>query len=158
MVERLQGVRTERLLKQVWDTIRYCNVLEKYEATKERLGQEIPVRMELEVKRDQLIKQYRMKDKYNLFRKCCIRYADARYRALMVWKENIAYFKRIMARTKLRMIEQHRRNLAKAFLRWREGSSRKTLLSLLGTTEDLLNENQELKNSLEACYQEEERL
>lgn len=52
MIERLQGVRTERLLKQVFDGIRYCNVLEKYEATKSRLGQEIPLRMELEVKRD----------------------------------------------------------------------------------------------------------
>lgn len=93
-----------------------------------------------------------------MLRKCCIRYADAKYRALMVWKENITYFKRIMGRTKLRLIELHRRNLAKAFLRWREGSSRKTLLTLLGTTDDLLNENQELKNTLEACYQEEERL
>jgi len=34
MIERLQGVRTERLLKQCWDAIRYCNVLEKYEATR----------------------------------------------------------------------------------------------------------------------------
>jgi len=105
-----------------------------------------------------LIKSYRQKDKYNALRKCCIRYADAKYRALMVWKENIAYFKRTMSRTKLRLIEQHRRNLAKAFLRWREGSNRKTLLSLLVTTDDLLNENQELKNTLQACYSEEERL
>ena len=38
MIDRLQGVRTERLVKQVFDAIRYCNVLEKYEATRARLG------------------------------------------------------------------------------------------------------------------------
>jgi hypothetical protein len=56
MIERLQGVRTERLMKRCWDAIRYCNVLEKYEATRQRLGEEIPVREELERKRDTLIK------------------------------------------------------------------------------------------------------
>ena len=40
----------------MFDGIRYCNVLEKYEATKARLGQEIPIRQDLEIKRDQLIK------------------------------------------------------------------------------------------------------
>ena len=56
MIERLQGVRTERLMKRCWDAIRYCNVLERYEATRQRLGEEIPVREELERKRDTLIK------------------------------------------------------------------------------------------------------
>ena len=52
MVERLQGVRAERLVKQCFDSIRYCNVLEKYETTKSKLGEEIPIREELERKRD----------------------------------------------------------------------------------------------------------
>jgi hypothetical protein len=56
MVERLQGVRTERLVKQCFDAIRFCNVLEKYEATRDRLNHEIPVRQELELRRDTLIK------------------------------------------------------------------------------------------------------
>jgi hypothetical protein len=43
-------------MKQCWDAIRYCNVLEKYEATKQRLGEEIPIREELERRRDTLIK------------------------------------------------------------------------------------------------------
>ena len=34
MIERLQGIRTERLLKQCFDAVKFCNVLEKYEATK----------------------------------------------------------------------------------------------------------------------------
>lgn len=46
-----------------------------------------------------------MREKYYALRKCCIRYADAKYRAMMVWKENIAYFKRTMNRLKLRLIK-----------------------------------------------------
>jgi len=141
MIDRLQGVRTERLIKQVFDAIRYCNVLEKYEATRQRLGQEIPVRQDLELKRDTLIKTNRTKDKYNLLRKCCIRYSDAKYRALMVWKENIQYWNRTMNRMKLRLIELHRRNLSVAFVKWREGTDRKHMVQLLGVTEDLINEN-----------------
>jgi len=148
MVERLQGVRTERLLKQVFDAIRFGNVLERYEATRGQLNQEIPVRQELELKRDTLVKSHKMKDKYNLFRKCCIRYADARYRALQTWKENISYFNRTMGRMKLRLIELHRRKLSAAFTRWREGSDRLHMVALLAHTEDLMNENQELKNTL----------
>jgi len=56
------------------------------------LEREIPVREDLEKKRDTLIKINRTKDKYNLFRQCIIRYSDLKYRALMVWKENIVYY------------------------------------------------------------------
>ena len=49
---------------------------------------------------------------------------------------------------KLRLIELHRRNLSVAFSRWREGSDRKRMVGLLRVTEDLMNENQELQNSL----------
>lgn len=141
MIERLQGVRAERLVKQCFDAIRYCNVLEKYEATKAKLGEEIPIREELERKRDTLIKCHRNKDKYNMLRKWCIRVSDAKYRALMVWKENISYWKRIMNRVNLRVTELHRRNLSTAFLRWREGADRLRVVELLGVTEDLMNEN-----------------
>lgn len=82
MVDRLQGVRAERLVKQCFDAIKYCNVLEKYEATRAKLGEEIPVREDLERKRDQLIKMHKNKDKYNILRKWCIRVSDAKYRAL----------------------------------------------------------------------------
>ena len=158
MVERMQGVRAERLVKQCFDAIRYGNVLEKYEATRNRLGNEIPIREELERKRDLMIKNHRNKDKYHALRRCCIRYADAKYRAMMVWKENILYFKRTMNRAKIRLIELHRRNLSVAFSKWREGSDRKHMVELLRNTDDLINENQELKNTLSACHQEEDRL
>lgn len=116
-------------------------MLEKYEATRDRLGTEIPIREELERKRDTLIKANRTKDKYNALRKCCIRYADAKYKALMVWKENVVYVKRTMQRAKLRLIELHRRNLSIAFVKWRDGSDRKHMVHLLGVTEDLMNDN-----------------
>jgi len=156
MIERLQGVRAERLVKQCFDAIRYCNVLEKYEVTKAKLGEEIPIREELERKRDNMIKMHRNKDKYNALRKWCIRVSDAKYRALMVWKENIQYWKRTMNRVSLRLIELHRRNLSTAFLRWREGADRLRVVELLGVTEDLMNENQELRNTLKACHDEQD--
>jgi len=68
LVSRLQGLRTERLLKQCFDAIRFGNIQRHYEETKARLEQEIPVREELERKRDTLIKVNRTKDKFNLFR------------------------------------------------------------------------------------------
>lgn len=82
LVERLQGTRDERLVKKVFDGIRYHSINRQYEETKEKLDREIPVREELERKRDTLIKVNKTKDKYNLFRQMCIRYADVKYRAL----------------------------------------------------------------------------
>ena len=158
MIERIQGVRTERLFKQCFDAIRFCNVLDKYEATQGRLDLETPRREELERKRDTLIKTHRTKDKYNVLRKWCIRVSDAKYKALMVWKENIQYFKRTMTRVKLRLIDLHRRNLFIAFTKWREGSDKRHMVTLLGVTEDLMNENQEHKNTLQACHAEQDRL
>lgn len=37
LVERIEGTRTERLLKQVFDAIRFHNVQRRYEETKEKL-------------------------------------------------------------------------------------------------------------------------
>ena len=56
LVSRIQGLRAERLLKQCFDAIRFSNVQYKYEETRARLEQEIPVREELERKRDTIIK------------------------------------------------------------------------------------------------------
>lgn len=86
---RLQGVRAERLVKQCFDAIRFGNIQRHYEETKARLEVEIPAREELEKKRDTMIKLNKTKDKYHLFRQCIIRYQDVKYRALMLWKENI---------------------------------------------------------------------
>ena len=74
LVQRLEGTRTERLLKQCFDAIKFGNIQAKYEQTKQRLEQEIPVREELERKRETLLKTNKAKDKYNLFRSAIIRY------------------------------------------------------------------------------------
>ena len=87
-----------------------------------------------------------------------MRVADAKYRAIQVWQENIQYWKHTMGRMKLRLIELHRRNLSIAFTKWREGSDRKRMVDLLRVTEDLMNENQELQNNLQTCHEEQERL
>ena len=61
-------MRDERLVKKVFDAIKYHNINRQYEETKEKLDKEIPVREDLERKRDTLIKTNKTKDKYHLFR------------------------------------------------------------------------------------------
>ena len=84
------------------------------------MEKEIPIREELERKRDTLLKVNTSKDKYNLFRQMCIRYADVKYRALSIWKDYTTFYNRTMNRTKLRLIETHKRNLSFVFYRWKE--------------------------------------
>ncbi|CDW85127.1 UNKNOWN [Stylonychia lemnae] len=158
LVSRLHGLRTERLLKQCFDAIKFGNIQDKYEKTRERLEREIPVREELERKRDTLIKVNRSRDKYNLFRQCVIRYSDLKYRALMIWKENIVYHNQQMQRIKLRLIELHKRTLSGAFYKWKEGADKKHMVELVSFTEDLMNENQEIQNTLKACQQQKQQL
>ena len=81
------------------------------------------------------------KDKYNLFRQCCIRYSDLKYRALMLWRENVAYEKRTLTRVKLRLIELHKRNLSQAFFQWKERGDKHKIVEMVQFTEELLNEN-----------------
>jgi len=68
LVSRLEGTRSDRLLRQCFDAIKYGNINRKYEETKEQLEREVPIREELEKKRDILIKVGVSKEKYNLFR------------------------------------------------------------------------------------------
>jgi hypothetical protein len=55
-----------------------------------------------------------------------------------------------MGRVKLRLIELHKRGLSQAFFRWREAADKKHMVELVAFTEDLVNENQELQNTLAA--------
>jgi hypothetical protein len=63
-----------------------------------------------------------------------------------------------MQRTKLRLIELHKRNLTKAFFKWKEAADKKHMIELVSFTEDLVNDNQNLINTLEACRREREVL
>ena len=44
LVEKIEGTRTEMLLKKVYDAIRYSNVNDKFEATRQELEDKIPIR------------------------------------------------------------------------------------------------------------------
>ena len=80
MVDKIEGTRTEMLLKRVFDAIRYSNVNDKFEATRQELEEKIPIRQELERQKDELIKMSNQKDKINLFKNCFKRYQDVLFR------------------------------------------------------------------------------
>ena len=53
-----------------------------------------------------------------------------------------------MQRVKLRLIEQHKRRLNWAFMRWKEGADKGVHMEMMVMTEDVMNENQNLSNEL----------
>jgi hypothetical protein len=63
LVEKIHGTRTEMLLKKCFDAIRFSNVNDKFEATRQELEDKIPIRQELERQREELIKMSNQKDK-----------------------------------------------------------------------------------------------
>mgnify|MGYP000099846225 CR=1 FL=1 len=44
MIEKIEGTRTEMLKKRVFDAIRFSNVNDKFEATRQELEDKIPIR------------------------------------------------------------------------------------------------------------------
>ena len=148
MVDKIDGTRTEMLLKRVFDAIRYSNVNDKFEATRQELEEKIPIRQELERQKDELIKMSNQKDKINLFKTAFKRYQDVLYRAWQEWRERVKYHNHTMKRLKLRLTNLNRQNFSKAFFRWKEVCDKRNLKMLSVTTEDLQNENQNLQNTV----------
>lgn len=72
------------------------------------------------------------------------------YRAIVVWREACKYHKHSMQRVKLRLINLHKQNLSKALFKWKEATDKKHLQVLAVQTEDLMNENQNLENTLQS--------
>jgi len=103
-------------------------VSDKYERTREQLDREVPLRQELEQKRDTIVKVNKTKDKYHYFRQMFIRYKDLMYRALMVWKGNCKYHSHTMDRVKMRLIQLHKRNTSWAFYHWKESIDKKKMV------------------------------
>ena len=68
LVDKIDGTRTEMLLKKCFDAIRFSNVNDKFEATRQELEDKIPIRQELERQKEELIKMSNQKDKAQLFR------------------------------------------------------------------------------------------
>lgn len=127
MVQKIEGTRSEMLLKRVFDAIRYSNVNDKFEATRQELEDKIPIRQELERQKEELIKLSATKDKAQLFRNALKRHQDVMYRALVVWKEACKYHRHSMQRVKLRLINLHKQNLSKALFKWKEVTDKKHL-------------------------------
>lgn len=148
MVDKIDGTRTEMLLKRVFDAIRYSNVNDKFEATRQELEEKIPIRQELERQKDELIKMSNQKDKINLFKQAFKRYQDLLFRGWQEWRERVKYHNHTIKRLTLRLINLHRQNLSKAFFRWKEVCDKRNLKLLSVTTEDLQNENQNLENTV----------
>lgn len=105
-----------------------------------------------------MIKINKTKEKFRLFRKMCSRYADVKYRALMLWKEQNEYHKHTMTRIKLRLINEHKKRITAAFYRWKENTDKKVMVQMVHETEELVNENQNLTNTLQATRQERQNL
>ena len=53
-----------------------------------------------------------------------------------------------MDRVKMRLIEQHKRRLSWAFMKWKEGADKGMHMEMMVMTEDVMNENQNLSNEL----------
>ena len=68
LVERQNGLRTERLLKQTFDAIRYYNVQTKHEETRAELAERIPEKEALEYRRECLINNAAARSKIHAVR------------------------------------------------------------------------------------------
>jgi len=55
-----------------------------------------------------------------------------------------------MERVKLRLINEHKRRLNWAFMKWKEGADKGIHMEMMVMTEDVMNENQNLNNELSA--------
>ena len=77
-----------------------------------------------------------------------MKHCDVKYKALMLWKENCKHYSHNMDRVKMRLIEQHKRRLRWAFMKWKEGADKGIHMEMMVMTEDVMNENQNLSNEL----------
>ena len=136
------------MLKACFDAIRFSNTQTKFENTRAILEAKIPEREELEYKRECLTKQMATKTKYNALRQCYLKHCDVLYAALLRWKENCQHYNHNMERVKLRLINEHRRRLNHAFMKWKEGHDKNVHMEMMVMTEDVMNENQNLSNEL----------
>ena len=148
MVSNIEGVKTERLLKQCFDAIKFANTQHKFETTRAILEQKIPEREELEYKKECLEKQAATKTKYHAMRQCYLRHCDVKYRALMIWKDAANFHNHTMNRIKIRLIHEHKRRLNWAFQKMKEGADKGVHMEMMEMTEDCMNDNQNLSNEL----------
>ncbi len=96
-----------------------------------------------------MIKNSAVRQKLHVLRQCYYRHCDIAYKAILVWKNAVSYHKQVLHRLKLKLIDEHKRRLRIALMRWKESSDKMVHIDLLRVTEDHLNENQNLINELQ---------
>lgn len=93
MISKIEGIRTERLLKKVFDSIRFGNMQRKFEETRDVLNDKIPEKQELEYRKECLIKNTAGQTKLHVLRQCYLRHCDHMYKALLIWKNAVVFHK-----------------------------------------------------------------
>lgn len=141
LVEKIFGNRTEKLLKQCFDAMRFDNMNMKFEECRGELEKAIPERQEMQRKRDDLVKVQSTRKKRDLIRDAFKRYNNMTYRALMIWKDACKHHNHTMDRVKMRLINMHRNRLQEAFYKWKKGGDSMVMTEMTEFTEDCMNEN-----------------
>ena len=148
IIDKIQGLRTERLMRKAFDAIRYGNMQQRFETTRDQLNERLPERQELEYRKDCIIKNTNTRTKAHVLRNCYLRNCDHQYRAIKIWKLYCIYHKHICNRVNLLLKQKHNRFLRMAFMRWKADADKQVHNDLIKVNEDCRNENQDLVNDL----------
>jgi hypothetical protein len=141
MVDKIHGIKTERLIKRIFDAIRFHNVQMKFETARDELEVKIPEREDLEMRKEKLIKAAATQTKKHLMRQAYYRSCDHKYKAFLIWRDYCKYWSNVMNRLKLRLIAEHKRRTLWAFTRMKEGTDKVAHIELMEDAETQMNEN-----------------
>lgn len=131
IIDKIQGLRTERALRKAFDAIRYGNMQTKFETTRDQLNERLPERQELEYRKDCIIKNTNTRTKAHVLRNMYLRNCDHQYRALKIWKLFCTYHKHICNRVQLLLKQKQQRFLRMAYMRWKADADKKVHNDLL---------------------------
>jgi len=76
IVDKTYGLRQERLLKKTFDALRFSITQMRFEKTRNQLNAKLPERLELEFRKDCLIKNTNTRTKAHVLRNCYLRHCD----------------------------------------------------------------------------------
>ena len=92
-MDKIHSIRTERLMKKVFDSIRFGNIQAKYEKTRDILNDKIPEKEQLEYRKNSLIHNTSLQTKKHVVRQRYLRWCDHLYKALLIWKNAVLFKK-----------------------------------------------------------------
>ena len=141
MIEKIHGLKTERLIRRIFEAIKFHNIQGKFEMARDELEVKIPEREELEQKKEKLTKAAATQTKKHLMRQAYYRLCDQKYKAFLIWKDYCNYWRNVMGRLKLRLISEHKRRTLWAFIRMKEGTDKVVHMELMEMVEDQVNQN-----------------